>query len=240
MTRILHAAYGVYALAMFAICVLFALLVTIFVPGLENRRKLVSGASRWSFLLSGIRPTISGIDKLPAEGSVVVANHASYADGILLKGFLPARFSFAIKGEMRKFPVVNFMIRRSGSRFVERFNSAESARDARKIVKAARGGQSLAFFPEGTFREEPGVGRFHAGAFMAAVKAGMPVVPVAISGTRELLGTGRLLPRPAAIRIEILDPIQPDDPSYAHHRRLAESARQKVLAALGEPDLLAE
>ena len=239
MTRLLHAVFGVYALTMFAVCVLFALLVTILVPGLENRRKLVSGASRWSFLLSGIRPAIHGTEKLPAEGCVVVANHASYADGILLKGFLPARFSFAIKGEMRDFPIANFMIRRSGSRFVERFKSAESARDARKIVKAARGGQSLAFFPEGTFRDEPGVGRFHAGAFMAAVKAGMPVVPIAISGTRELLGLGQFLPRPASIRIDILEPIPPDDAAYANHRHLAEAARQRVLAALDEPDLLA-
>ena len=239
MTRVLHAIYGVYSLTMFAICVLFSLLVTILVPGLDNRRKLVSGAARSSFLLSGIRPTISGIEKLPAEGCVVVANHASYADGILLKGFLPPRFSFVIKGEMRKVPVANFMIRRSGSHFVERFNSSESARDARQFVKAARSGKPLAFFPEGTFREEPGVGRFRAGAFMAAVKGGMPVVPIAISGTRQLLGWGHALPRPAPVRIDILDPILPDDPAFADHHRLAEATRQRILAVVDEPDLLA-
>ncbi len=238
MTHLLHAIFGVYALTVFGLCVLFALFVTILVPGLENRRKLVSGAARWSFLLSGIRPAIPGMEHLPADGCVIVANHASYADGILLKGFLPAQFSFVIKGEMRKVPVVNFMIVRSGSRFVERFNSAESARDARQIVKAARGGQSLAFFPEGTFREEPGVGRFRAGAFMAAIKGGMPVVPISISGTRQLLGAGRFLPRPASIRIDILEPIRPDDPAFSDHHRLAEASRQRILAVLDEPDLL--
>lgn len=239
MTRLLHALFGVYSLTMFAICVLFSLFVTILVPGLENRRTLVAGAARWAFLLSGVRPTIAGMEKLPADSCVVVANHASYADGILLKGFLPARFSFVIKGEMRKVPIAKFMILRAGSRFVERFNSAESARDARQIVKAARDGQSLAFFPEGTFLEEPGVGRFRAGAFMAAVKGDVPVVPIAISGTRQLLGAGRVLPRPAAIRIEILDPIGPDDPAFEDHHRLAEAARQRILAVVDEPDLMA-
>ena len=100
-------------------------------------------------------------------------------------------------------------------------------------------GESLAFFPEGTFREEAGIGRFHAGAFMAAVKGEMPVVPIAISGTRELLGWGRALPRPHPIRIDILTPIAPDDPSFNDHRGLAEAARQRILAVVDEPDLLA-
>ena len=239
MTRVLHSLFGIYALTAFALCVLFSLLVTIFVPGLENRRKIVSGAARWAFLLSGIRPTITGAENLPADGCVVVANHASYADGILLKGFLPARFAFVIKAEVQKLPIARFMVLRSGSRFVERYKSSESARDARQIVKEARGGQSLAFFPEGTFLEEPGVGRFHAGAFMAATKSGMPVVPIAISGTRELLPSGQALPRRASIRIDILPPIRPDDPSFTHHRELAEAARQRIISALGEPDLLA-
>ena len=239
MTRVLHSLFGIYALIAFALCVLFSLLVSIFVPGLENRRTLVSGAARWSFLLAGIRPQMRGTENLPANGCVVVANHASYADGILLKGFLPAQFAFVIKAEVQRLPIARFMILRSGSRFVERFKSSESARDARQIVKAARGGQSLAFFPEGTFLEEPGVGRFHAGAFMAAIKSDMPVVPIAISGTRRLLASGQVLPRPARIRIDILPPIQPDDPSFAHHRQLAEAARQQIIAALDEPDLLA-
>jgi 1-acyl-sn-glycerol-3-phosphate acyltransferase len=223
----------------FALCVLFSLLVAILVPGLERRRRLVAGAARASFLLSGVRPDIAGLNNLPDQACVVVANHASYLDGILLKGFLPARFSFVIKGEMRNVPIAHFLMRRSGARFVERFKSSESARDARQIVKAARGGESLGFFPEGTFVAERGVGRFRAGAFMAAIKGRMPVVPIAIAGTRDMLGAGRALPRPAPIRIDVLAPILPDDPAYGNHHTLAETARQRILAALDEPDLLA-
>jgi 1-acyl-sn-glycerol-3-phosphate acyltransferase len=65
------------------------------------------------------------------------------------------------------------------------------------------------------------------------------VVPIAISGTREMLAAGRTLPRPARIRVDILPPILPDDPAYGNHHTLAETARQRILAVLDEPDLLA-
>ena len=68
----------------------------------------------------------------------------------------------------------------------------------------------------------------------------MPVVPVAISGTREVLKLGHALLRPRPIRIDILPPIMTDDPAFADHRELAELARQQVLARLGEPDLLGQ
>lgn len=240
MKRLLHSLFGLYAILVFSLCVLFALIVAIIVPGLERRRRLAAGAARASFLLSGIRPQINGLENLPEGSCVVVANHASYVDGVLLKGFLPARFSFVIKGEMRNIPVAHFLIRRSGARFVERFKSSESSRDARQIVKAAREGQPLCFFPEGTFLEESGIGRFRAGAFMAAIKGEMPVVPVAIFGTRRMMGAGQALPRPVPIRVEILPPILPDDPAFGDHHALAESARQQILAVHDEPDLLAK
>jgi 1-acyl-sn-glycerol-3-phosphate acyltransferase len=74
---------------------------------------------------------------------------------------------------------------------------------------------------------------------MAAIKGDMPVVPIAISGTREMLGSGRALPRPAPIRVDILPPILPGDAAYGDHHVLAEKARQNILSAIDEPDLLA-
>jgi len=240
MKHLLHGLFGLYALLVFSLCVLFSLVVALIVPGLERRRRLAAGSARAAFLLSGIRPQVNGLENLPEGSCVVVANHASYVDGVLLKGFLPARFSFVIKGEMRNIPVAHFLIRRSGARFVERFKSSGSSRDARQIVKAALDGESLCFFPEGTFLEEPGVGRFRAGAFMAAIKGDMPIVPVAIFGTRRMMGAGRALPRPVPVRVDILPPIMPDDPAFGDHHTLAELARQRILAVHPEPDLLAK
>jgi 1-acyl-sn-glycerol-3-phosphate acyltransferase len=181
---LLHRVWGTWALTAFALSILFALLAALLLPGRTLRARVLAGTSRAPFILSGASVTVRGLENLPAGHSVVVANHASYVDGFLLKGYLPSRFSFVIKGEMRNVPVVHFVLHRAGSRFVERFEAAGSARDARRIVKAAQGGESLAFFPEGTFESHPGIGRFRPGAFVAAVKGRMPVVPIAISGTR--------------------------------------------------------
>jgi 1-acyl-sn-glycerol-3-phosphate acyltransferase len=64
-------------------------------------------------------------------------------------------------------------------------------------------------------------------------------VPIAIFGTRDMLGAGRKLPRPGPIRVDILPAILPDDPDYGDHHSLAETARQRILSVLDEPDLLA-
>lgn len=236
-TLIWRTLYGFYGWLVFTLCALCALLATILVPSAPLRHRLAAAASRAIFILGGVPAQVKGIQNLPQGSAVVVANHASYADGMLLKGYLPYQYSFVIKGEMRNIPIAHFLLRRSGSKFVERHVQTGSSRDARLIVKAAQEGESLAFFPEGTFRKEPGVGRFRAGAFVAAIRGNMPVVPVAISGTREMLPSGRLWPWPIRPRVVVLPPIQPGDPAFENHKQLAEAARQQILAVLDEPDL---
>jgi len=236
-TFVFRALYGVYAWLVFALCVSSAFIATILVPFAALRHRLAADASRLIFILGGVPAEIVGLENIPDGHAIVVANHASYVDGFLLKGYLPARFSFVVKGEMRNIPIVHFLLRRSGSNFVERHEASGSSRDARRIVKAAQEGQSLVFFAEGTFKLEPGVSRFRPGAFVAAVRGGLPIVPVALSNTREMMPAGRLWPWPIRPRIEVLPPIFPGDPLFDNHRELAESARQDILAVLDEPDL---
>ncbi len=237
-TRITTVVWGLLGWLSFILAVVFSLIVAIIVPGANRRRHLVTGASKAIFVMVGVRVNVQGIDNLPPDNCIVVANHASYVDGMLLNGYLPSRIGFVIKGEMRDIPVAHFLLRRTGSKFVERKEAVGSSRDARQMVKAAVGGESLGFFPEGTFIKEPGVGRFRAGAFVAAIKGGIPVVPVAISGTREMLPAGRLLPKRVDLTIDILPAISPGDDDYGNSKALAESARQRILAVLDEPDLL--
>ena len=236
-TRILEALWGLFAWLSFGLAVLFSLIVVIVVPGAETRQKLVTWAARMVFVLPGCKVDVTGLDNLPTGNCVVVANHASYLDGPLLKGYLPWRFNFVIKGELRDFGPAHFLLRRSGSKFVERTDIQGSTRDARQLVKAALRGESLGFFPEGTFREEPGVGRFRAGAFVAARRSDMPVVPIAIRGSRYVLPHGGFLPRRGLLEIVILPAIGPGDAAYENSKDLAEAARQKILAVLDEPDL---
>lgn len=231
--------FGVYAWTIFVVCVCGAIVCTLIVPGLMRRRRSVAAFARLPLRLAAIRTHVHGRQKIPHGDCIVVANHASYLDGVILQGFLPPKFSYVIKGEMQHIPIVGFLLRRIGSKFVERFEASGSARDARQLLRAASAGESLALFPEGTFVENPGIGRFRAGAFAAAIKAGVPVVPVVITGSRHVLPAGRIMPRHGHLRIDILDPIEPGAAAFASSRKLAESARQKILAVLDEPDLLA-
>jgi len=230
--------YGIYAWIVFIVCALTAVLFTVLVPGLERRRRWVTACARAPFLLAAVKVEVNGLDNIPQDASVVIANHASYIDGVLLQAYLPPRFSYVIKGEMQDAPVIGFLLRRIGSKFVERFESSGSARDARNLLKAAKTGESLAFFPEGTFIARPGLGKFRRGAFAAAIRAGMPLVPVVISGSRQIMRGETFLPRHGRLRIDILEAIEPTDPSFANHQALSKLARERILAVLDEPDLL--
>ena len=232
--------WALFAWLNFGLLVLFSLIAVLVVPSAELRQKLATWASRMAFVLPAVDVRVRGMDNLPTHDCVVVANHASYIDGPLLKGYLPWRFNFVIKGEMRNFALAHFLFRRAGSKFVERSDIRGSTRDARSIVKAALRGESLGFFPEGTFREKPGIGRFLPGAFVAARRSDMPVVPIAIGGSRYVLPSGAFLPRRGPLTIDILPAIAPGDRDYETSRGLAEAARQRILAVLDEPDLLAQ
>ena len=152
-----HLIYCVYAWITFFLLVLCSILFAAIVPGLERRRHWVSAPGRWFFALAGMKTSVRGLDNLPPGHCIVVANHASYLDGVILQCLLPPRFAYVIKGEVQKVPVLHFVLRRIGSKFVDRFTAAGSARDARALVKAASAGESLAFFPEGTFKAETGL-----------------------------------------------------------------------------------
>ena len=161
---------------------------------------------------------------------MVVANHASYLDGVVLKAALPARFSFVIKKEVSRVPLAGLMLRRIGSEFVDRFNRHAGGMDARRLFKAADAGQALAFFPEGTFLAQPGLGKFHTGAFAIAARAELPIVPIAIRGTRHVLPSGRFLPRPGRIHIQVLPALGPLCRPGARRRRLRRPAISRARA----------
>ena len=101
----------------------------------------------------------------PHYPCVVVANHASYLDGIILTAALPAGFTYLIKYEMSRVPIAGFILRRLGSAFVDRDDRNDRQRTARALHSLATRGSALGFFPEGTFDKAPGLKPFHLGAF---------------------------------------------------------------------------
>jgi 1-acyl-sn-glycerol-3-phosphate acyltransferase len=230
--------YGIYAIVLFLVLGLGTLLLVLVVPGVLRRRAVARGMARAFFTLAGMPLTVKGLERLPPGQCVVVSNHASYLDGVVFTAALPARFAFVIKREMNGVPLAGLLLRRLGSHFVERFNRNRGAADARRVLRDAINGNSLAFFPEGTFTPTPGLLKFHTGAFTTAIRAGCPIVPATVRGTRVALSPTGGFPRPQRIEVRILDPIPP--PSSAADDAAVEFrdlARAMILTELGEPDL---
>jgi 1-acyl-sn-glycerol-3-phosphate acyltransferase len=230
--------YALWALVAFLILGLSALLLLLILPRLGQRRAAARAAARTLLHVIGMPLSVRFPERLPPEQCVVVCNHASYLDGIVLTAALPARFGFVIKREMSAVPLAGAVLRRLGSEFVERFNRHRGASDARRVLRNAGHGHSLVFFPEGTFTVTPGLLKFHSGAFVTAARAGCQVVPAVVRGTRRALPPNGGLPVPGRIEIEFLEPLAPATREDEHTApRLRDAARAAILAALGEPDI---
>ncbi|MDE2350044.1 MAG: 1-acyl-sn-glycerol-3-phosphate acyltransferase [Gammaproteobacteria bacterium] len=204
-----------------------ALTVNLFVPRLRARRRVAAVFARAFLRAAGIPFAVLGADLLPRVPCVVVANHASYLDGVVAAAALPPDFAFVIKKEMVRVPLAGLLLRRLGSEFVERFDPHRGAADARRVVRSAASGQSLVFFPEGTFTEVRQVGRFLRGAFATATRAGMPIVAMAIHGTRNVLPSGTIRIRRSPIKVEVL--------CVLHGEDARDRSRELIAAAVGEP-----
>ena len=216
-----------YCVITFVALGLTALAVNSLLPSLRSRRQVAGVVARTFLRLAGIRLSVEGREHLPQEPCVIVANHASYVDGIVAIAALPPDFAFVIKKEMVRVPLAGCLLRRLGSEFVERFDRHKGAADARRVLRLASTGQSLVFFPEGTFSPEREIAKFLGGAFTIAARSAMPVVAVAIHGTREVLPADSKLIFRNPIRFQILAAIPPEG--------ARERSRQLIAQAVGEP-----
>jgi 1-acyl-sn-glycerol-3-phosphate acyltransferase len=237
--RALEISYGIFTVLVFVAFGLAAFLVVLLPIGVSARRYFAHAVARTFFWSVGMPIRVKDAHNLPDGPCVIVANHASYLDGPVLKAALPARFCFVIKKEVSRVPLAGLLLRRIGSEFVDRFNRHAGGMDARRLLKAADAGQALAFFPEGTFLPHPGVGKFHTGAFAIAARSALPVVPIGIRGTRRILPSGHILPRPGVIDIHVLPALGPF-PDLEPSEVVAitrEQSRARILNATGEPDL---
>jgi 1-acyl-sn-glycerol-3-phosphate acyltransferase len=233
-------AYGIYAWLQFLLVAIAGLPVLMLTPGLTRRRAVVRALARVALRLAGMRLQVRGLAQLPMP-CILVANHCSYLDGVVLTAALPPTFSYVIKREMSRVPLAGTLLRRIGAEFVERRERKLGARDTRRLLRNAASGQAMAFFPEGTFSHQVGLLRFHIGAFAAAARARLPVVPVAIRGTRHCMPADSIWPRAGVIQVEALAalPVACADGTQASDAavRLRDAARAKLLHALDEPDL---
>ena len=163
-----------------------------------------------------------------------VANHRSYYDIPLLLAGLEKPHGILAKEELEKIPLLNRWMKLLGCVFVQRDDVRASVRALNDATAIVESGRSFVIFPEGTRYkgEEGGAGEFKAGAFRIAIKTGVPVVPVAISGARGLFEGHGLRATPGDIRVRILPAIQTAGMSKAEQKQLPDAVRQTILAQL--------
>lgn len=207
-------------------------------PGLARRWAVARAAVAILARATGTPLTVRGLENLPSGACVIVSNHASYLDGPLMAAVLPRPVAFVVKAELTDQFVSRVFLGRLGAEFVERFDREKVLDDARKVAGLARAGRSLMFFAEGTVVRMPGLLPFYMGAFVTAAEAGVPVVPIAIRGTRSMLRDDSGFPRPGAITVTIGEPIEGSgENTWASALKLRDAARAYILSHCGEPDL---
>jgi 1-acyl-sn-glycerol-3-phosphate acyltransferase len=231
-------AHGLGAWAAFGLAAVVLLLAVALVPIQRSRQALAKRLMRLTLRLIGIRLTVQGLDDMPkAPPYVVVVNHSSYMDAVVLMATLPPGLCYVGKRELGNLAIARFFFQRLGVIFVERLQAHQSIEDSERLLQLVQHGQSVVFFPEGTFGREPGLRPFRMGAFAIAAQAGAAVVPVALRGTRSILRSKQWLPRPRPVRVTILPAIHPKGTEWLDRLALREAARTAILPYCGEPAL---
>ena len=233
-------AYSCWVWAEAAVLATLAFVCVLALPRGPARRTW-RAAARAAVRLAGLPVMVEGLERVPGAGPVVVvANHASYVDGLLLFALLPSRFVFAAKEGFARNPVTRIALRKAGAFFVERFDAGRGVEDTHVLAGLAKGGAALAIFPEGTFSRTPGLRPFRMGAFVIAAEAGAPVVPAAFRGSRSVLRAGESIFRRGIVRVVFGAPIRPSGTDWSAAVKLRDAAREHILRHCGEPDLASD
>jgi 1-acyl-sn-glycerol-3-phosphate acyltransferase len=210
---------------------------------LRSRWRMTRAAGDTLRLMLGIGLQIQG--ELPTEGgpAVIVANHASYVDGLLMILACREPAALVASTDLERQRIVGTFLRRIGCVFVERHRPTVGAAAVDELASLLRQGRQVIIFPEGSIVRSAGLRPFHLGAFEAAVATQSPVVPVGIHGSRNVVRPGSWRPRRADVTVAIGRPVPFEERrgaaagGLAAASELGEVARHAVAELCGEPEL---
>jgi len=237
--------FAAYAWSVFGLLAPVVWTAVMILPSDMWRWRIMRGGIRLLRWATRTRLRVRGLEDLPPPDQpfVLVSNHASYLDAYALIAAIPRPISFVAKAELGLDPLLGRALTQIGTEFVERFEAEKGVGDARRLAGALSRGRSLVFFAEGTFTRVPGLMPFRLGAFAAALEAGVPVVPVALRGTRSMLRGDSWFPRRGAIGVTLGKPLNASaalaesGDIWRAALRMRDEARAQILRYCGEPDL---
>ena len=234
----LYAAYCWLLLAMVGLPLWLLLMV---IPLRRLNRALARLAARLLFFLSATRiETSHRENSIGSPPPVLVANHMSYLDSLVLTAVLPVPCAFVAKAELSGHPLLRLPLQRLGTVFVDRFDAEQGLKNSREISRLAAGGETLLFFAEGTLQRIPGLLPFQMGPFVAAAQNGIGVLPVTITGTRNKLRSNSWFRRKGPVKVVFSRIIMPHGNDWQAALTLRNLVREEILSQTGEPDLAVE
>ncbi len=218
-----HWAMPLYPLWQWLVLIPFAAIVTVIGAlitiglcafGLQRRANM-DVAARWARLIAYATPMrveVEGAENIsPDQSYVVVANHQSQYDIPLIYGFCVLDLRWVMKAEIGKLPFIAQGCRAIGHIFIDRGSPDQARETINSAVGKLPRGTGVLFFPEGTRSRTGELIKFRKGAFRVAVDRQLPVLPMTVVGTRELLPPGSWRIRPGRARLVVHPPIQPGD-----------------------------
>ncbi len=198
--------------------------------------RIARGWSRILLFVGGVRVQVDGIEKVsPEESCVIASNHLSLMDTPLVMAHIPLQFRFLAKTSLFKIPFIGHHLHRAGHIPIPREDARGSLKAMSEAARLIRErGVSALVFPEGG-RSTGTLKEFKEGAAYIAIKAGVPVVPVAIQGTREVLPMGSVHVRPGKVRLRITDPIPTKDLTLRDREQLTQELRARISELMRDP-----
>jgi len=236
-SRLRETLYATWWWIVVALGFLLAWFAVMVLPRLDWRWSAVRAIARAALAVVGVPVAVSGLDRVPRGNAMLVFNHSSYMDALVLTAVLRGEPLYVVKKELAGQIFAGALLRRLGTLFVDRYDIIGSLADTEAIIAAARQGRNVVYFPEGTFTRRPGLSGFYLGAFKVAAEASLPVLPGIIRGTRSMLRSDQWFPRWTPLSIQIEDAVKPSGRSFASLVQLRDAVRRVILAHCGEPDL---
>lgn len=225
---------GVFVLVVASILTLFVSLATLLCLAVlrwpqEKFMKLTRIWARCVLAASGVSVQVEEGQSLePDRSYIFAANHQSQFDILAMQGFFKADFRWLAKKELFRIPVFGPAMRMIGFIPVDRSHGRQAMKSLLEAARRIANGASVVIFPEGTRSPDGKLRDFKSGSVFLALKAGVPLVPVAILGTHEILAKGKLLARPGKVLIRVGNPIETKDFKPAQKQELLEVLRQAV------------
>lgn len=183
---------------------------------------------------AGVKVRVHGLENLRSNGTYIfICNHVSLFDILALVGWLPHN-NFVAKAELFKIPVFGPGMRVLGTVPMERENQKAAFGSYDIAAARIRGGTSVVVFPEGTRGTEYPIRRFKKGPFVLAIKAAVPIVPVVVYGTLEILPRGKLFMHPGVVDVYLLDQIPTTGLDYDCRDRLSRTVHGRMEAVMND------